>query len=103
MPKNTDLEEIEITLPDGSKKKATLKPVIDNHIMFHMPYDHFVLPFEEGVKLIGCLKNAEQVKNVYSDKRIVPIECKFDTTILSHQEYAEAKLKFLIEGDENNE
>ena len=79
------------------------------HIYSNKPKDNFILveydyhkslllPYEEGLKLLSCLKQAEVFEEKYSQpKTIVPFNTNdFKTRILSRQDYEDIKIAALL-------
>lgn len=71
-----------------------------NYISVRFSYSiKYILPFDDGIKLLECLQKAEQI----DDKKITPIQydSSFDITIMSKEDYIEYKMNHLLNKDED--
>lgn len=80
-------------------------PLPDNLLVISINYHDYVFPYEDGMAIVEAFKKAEGIANRSNNdkRRIYPIEVNLDLHPLSHQQYVEAKLLALIEGEKENE
>jgi len=72
-----------------------------NYISIRFSYSmKYILPFEDGVKLLQCLQKVEQI----DDEKITPVkyDSSFDVTIISKEDYIEYKMNHLLNKDKTN-
>lgn len=80
-------------------KKVYSKTPKDNFLIIEFDYkNNVLLPYDEGIKFLGCLKQAELYQEPYGKaKAIVPFdEATFKTRILSRKEYEDIKVASLL-------
>lgn len=80
-------------------KKIYGKQQKDNFILIEIDYQkNILLPYEDGLKFLACLKNAEILHENYSKpKTIGPLDSSnFKTRILSRKEYEDIKVASLL-------
>ena len=71
----------------------------DNYLLVEITYDKkIILPYKDGIALLGALANAEQLNDPYSKpKTISHLERDvFKTTILSAVEYEQLRVAALL-------
>lgn len=99
------------TVPESIKKLSKKSAIAQARAELYnkMPKDNFlaieydynksiVLPYDEGLKFVACLKNAELLHEPYSKtKTITGFESNyFKTRILSRKEYEDIKIAALL-------
>ena len=80
-------------------KKIYSKTPKDNFLSIKFDYaKHIVLPYDEGIKFLSCLKQAEMLHAAYSKPRTITQfdSATFETTILSRKEYEDIKVAALL-------
>lgn len=80
-------------------KKLYGKTPKDNFLVIEIAYDRSILlPYDEGLKFLSCLKQAELYNEPYSKpKSIVTFNTDyFKTKILSRQDYEDIKVAALL-------
>ena len=85
------------------KKRPTVKEVLakkDNFMEVMFSYSNLILPYEDGIKFMESLRNAEQKISPdggdYDDFIIVPIKEKPSTKPISQKEYLDMKMAHLL-------
>ena len=84
---------------DEALKKIYSKTPKDNFIAIDFDYNKSILlPYDDGLKLLACLKQAELLEEPYNKpKRIGSFEANyFKTKILSRKEYEDIKVAALL-------
>lgn len=99
------------TIPESMKKLSKKSAVAQARAELYnkMPKENFlaveydynksiVLPYDEGLKFVACLKNAEVLEEPYSKaKTITGFQSNyFKTRILSRKEYEDIKIAALL-------
>lgn len=99
------------TIPEGLKKLSKKQAVAQARAELYnkMPKENFlsiefdynksiVLPYDQGLTFVACLKNAELLNEPYSKaKTITSFESNyFKTRILSRKEYEDIKIAALL-------
>jgi len=80
-------------------KTVSTQKARENFMLIEFQWDKkIVLPYKDGLALVGCLANAELLNEQYSKpKTITGIERdSFKTTILSRDEYELIKISHLL-------
>jgi hypothetical protein len=80
-------------------KKIYSKTPKDNFIVIEFDYNKsLLLPYDEGLKFLSCLKQAELFMDSYSKpKSIVPISTdNFKSKVLSRKDYEDIKVAALL-------
>lgn len=90
-----------------SKKLPKVEKTKPNFLVIKLSYNfNIVLPYKEGLSLLQAMENAEifKIRNYNkNDARVLPISYagdssdKLEATILSHDEYMQAKLNQLLD------
>jgi hypothetical protein len=84
---------------DEALKKIYSKAPKDNFIAIEFDYSKSILlPYDDGLKFLACLKQAELLEESYNKpKRIGSFESNhFKTKILSRKEYEDIKVAALL-------
>ena len=64
----------------------------------------YILPYEDGLALMKCFAHAETLTDSYNDNAaIVKLKDSPELSIISHEEYAEIKMRALLKGAEKDE
>ena len=85
---------------EKAKKEFEKTPSKSNFLTIKFDYNfEIIVSYDQGVKFIECLKNAERLstgKN-YNNKLIIPIDTdNIKITTLSYNEYAQCKIAMLL-------
>ena len=87
-----------MNITDAVKKVRAEKPK-ENLMLLRLNYDtQLVLPFKDGLVILGALANAEKLCDNYGkQKRIVGVDKDaFSSTLLPYQEYEQIKISALL-------
>ena len=84
-----------------AQARAELYNKIPKENFLALEYDYnksIVLPYDEGLRFVACLKNAEVLDEPYSKpKAITPFQSNyFKTRILARKEYEDIKIAALL-------
>lgn len=87
---------------EEAKKLVLAEKPKENYMIIPFGYgNQLIVPYKDGVAIIGALANAEQYEKAYSKPTtIVPMEASsFTPSILSKDEYQRIKLAMLLQVD----
>jgi hypothetical protein len=90
------------TLDKNKVNKTDNNFVIVN---FKLSYDaSLILPFKEGLALVGALEKAELIKKSYNTPATITdlTSDGLDISFIGAQEYGESKLRSLINGEDSS-
>lgn len=76
--------------------KKEIFEVSNNYLMITLGYnDGIILPYDDGVKLLACLKKAETYDNSYRNEGIKPLK-GVKSEIVSSLDYSDIKMATLL-------
>lgn len=81
-------------------KKVQAKKARENYLVFTFGYDNkIILPHKDGVALVACMANAEQLYDPYNGKHYIGEMEKTKVQIgqLSQEEYERYKIAALLD------
>lgn len=84
---------------EDALKKIYGKQQKDNFLIIEFDYSkNILLPYDDGLKFLACLKNAELLNEQYSKPKTIGSfdSSHFKTRILSRKEYEDIKVASLL-------
>jgi hypothetical protein len=84
---------------EDALKKLYSKTPKDNFLVIEFDYSKSILlPYDEGLKFLGCLKTAEMFNEQYNKPKSIEAfdSSRFKTRILSRKEYEDIKVANLL-------
>lgn len=81
-------------------KKVQTRKAKENYLVFTFGYnDKIVMPHKDGVALVACMANAEQLYDPYGGKHYIGEmeKTKIQISQMSHEEYERYKIAALLD------